>query len=72
MGKFYFDDRTDFFFGIMNYQGFQNNQVLLYDKFKPNIVVVWLTLLLHIWDVRCRNLGLETGYRDRFSSVSPG
>jgi hypothetical protein len=29
-----------------------------------NIVVEWLTLLLHIWEVLGLNLGLETGYPD--------
>jgi hypothetical protein len=63
---FWWQDR--FFFGITNYRGVQNNQVLLYNKFKENIVVEWLTLMLHIqevpdWSLRCCN---------RFSSVSPG
>jgi hypothetical protein len=33
----------------------------------PNVVVGWLTLLLHILEVVDSNLSLETGYPDRFS-----
>jgi hypothetical protein len=31
-----------------------------------NIVVEWLVLVLHIWEVLRANLSLETGYPDRF------
>jgi hypothetical protein len=33
-------------------------------KLKPNVVVEWLTPLLHIRDVPGSNLGPETGYPD--------
>jgi hypothetical protein len=28
----------------------------------PNVVFMWLTLLIHIWEVPGSNLGPETGY----------
>jgi hypothetical protein len=39
------------------------------------MMVEWLTLLLHIREILGSNLGLESGYSDRFfvvSSVPPG
>jgi hypothetical protein len=35
----------------------------------PNIEVEWLTLRLRILDVPDSNVGMETGYRDRFFVV---
>jgi hypothetical protein len=29
---------------------------------RPNVVVEWLTLLIHIWEVLGSNLSPETGY----------
>jgi len=37
---------------------------------KLNTMVVWLALLLHIWEVLCLNLGRDTGYSDRFFLVA--
>jgi hypothetical protein len=37
---------------------------------EPNVEVKWLTLLLRIRKVPASNLGIGTGYHDRFSWFS--
>jgi hypothetical protein len=45
-------------------------------RYKLNIAVKWLVLLLHVWEGLCSNLGPETLYPVQaflwFSSVPPG